>query len=71
MSRAKRRKPRPDRLAARQTNPEPHSAFLSVPMTRPATVDDLRVRAYYLWEHAGRPEGDGVEFWLMAEREMR
>ncbi len=24
--------------------------------------------AYYLWEQAGRPEGDGVEFWLEAER---
>ena len=33
--------------------------------------DDTRVRAYQLWEAAGRPEGDGVEFWLRAERELR
>lgn len=30
----------------------------------------IRERAYVLWEEAGRPEGDGVEFWLRAEREM-
>jgi hypothetical protein len=29
-----------------------------------------RVRAYHLWERAGRPPGDGVEFWLDAERQL-
>lgn len=33
-----------------------------------ATLEEAtRVRAYQLWEHAGRPEGDGVSFWLEAE----
>ena len=27
--------------------------------------------AYSLWEEAGRPESDGVEFWLEAERLRR
>ncbi|QJP12983.1 DUF2934 domain-containing protein [Starkeya sp. ORNL1] len=30
--------------------------------------DVVRIRAYQLWENAGRPEGRDVEFWLMAER---
>jgi hypothetical protein len=30
----------------------------------------LREHAYRLWESAGRPQGDGVEFWLKAERAM-
>jgi hypothetical protein len=31
---------------------------------------DVRARAYRHWEAAGRPAGDGVEFWLAAEREL-
>lgn len=30
--------------------------------------DVLRVRAYYLWEAVGRPEGRDLEFWLQADR---
>jgi hypothetical protein len=30
-----------------------------------------RLRAYQLWERAGRPEGNGVSFWLEAEAEFR
>lgn len=30
----------------------------------------IRVRAYHKWEAAGRPPGDGVNFWLEAEREV-
>lgn len=32
--------------------------------------DAIRERAYALWEEAGRPEGDGTQFWLDAEREL-
>ena len=32
--------------------------------------EDLRLRAYLRWETAGRPEGDGVLFWLEAEKEL-
>lgn len=32
--------------------------------------DSVRERAYLLWEAAGRPDGDGVEFWLKAEEEL-
>jgi len=32
--------------------------------------DEVRERAYVLWEEAGKPESDGVEFWLKAEQEL-
>lgn len=35
------------------------------------TDEDIQVRAYYLWESAGRPEGDGSRFWYLAEQELR
>lgn len=31
----------------------------------------IRVRAYQNWDRAGRPEGDGVSFWLEAEAELK
>lgn len=33
--------------------------------------DELRVRAFLKWEAAGKPEGDGVPFWLAAEQELQ
>lgn len=32
--------------------------------------EEIRVLAYYKWESSECPEGDGVEFWLEAEREI-
>jgi len=32
--------------------------------------DTIRQRAYEQWQASGCPEGDGVEFWLEAEREV-
>lgn len=29
--------------------------------------DAVRLLAYQMWEQAGSPEGDGVNFWLEAE----
>ena len=40
-------------------------------------LESIRVRAYYLWEKAGRPEGGDIAFWdearqqVESEREMR
>jgi hypothetical protein len=31
---------------------------------------EVRARAYELWERAGRPIGRDVEFWLEAERQL-
>lgn len=33
-------------------------------------VEATRLRAYQLWERAGRPDGDGGSFWLEAERAL-
>lgn len=33
--------------------------------------DKIRERAYYKWEQAGYPEGDGSNFWIEAETELR
>ena len=30
--------------------------------------DEIREKAYFLWEQAGRPEGNGADFWIEAER---
>jgi len=34
------------------------------------SADDIRLCAYQKWEHAGKPAGDGVQFWLEAELEL-
>jgi hypothetical protein len=33
--------------------------------------EKIRERAYYKWEQAGYPEGDGANFWLEAEAELQ
>jgi hypothetical protein len=35
------------------------------------TFEEIRERAYELWERNHRPEGFEIEFWLLAERELR
>ncbi len=35
------------------------------------TEDEIRRRAFELWEQRGRPEGYESEFWLHAERELK
>ncbi|WP_342738993.1 DUF2934 domain-containing protein [Bradyrhizobium sp. B117] len=38
----------------------------------PFTRDQqIKMRAHELWEHAGRPAGRDLDFWLEAEREIR
>jgi hypothetical protein len=34
------------------------------------TVEDIRLCAYRKWESAGKPTGDGIQFWLDAEQEL-
>jgi hypothetical protein len=42
----------------------------STPASKSLSEDDIRRRAYFQWEAAGRPVDDGVRFWLEAEREL-
>ena len=39
-------------------------------MTRHHRYEDIRLCAYQKWEAAGKPTGDGVQFWLEAEQEL-
>ena len=34
------------------------------------TPDEIRQLAYAKWEAAGKPPGDGSDFWLQAEKEL-
>ncbi len=42
--------------------------------TKKSISDDIRaaieLRAYYIWEREGRPEGRGAEHWVLAEAEI-
>lgn len=33
--------------------------------------EEIRQRAHQLWEAAGKPSGDGFQFWIEAEQELR
>lgn len=35
------------------------------------TTERIRERAYDMWDRNHRPDGFDVEFWLMAERELK
>lgn len=37
---------------------------------QPASAEDIRLCAYRKWESAGKPTGDGLQFWLEAEQEL-
>jgi len=37
---------------------------------QPVSEEAIRMCAYRKWESAGKPGGDGVHFWLEAEREL-
>jgi hypothetical protein len=59
-------KPEPD------FGPHPERAIPPAdPDNLDVSEDDIRQLAYRKWEEAGRPDGDGTEFWLQAERELK
>lgn len=39
-------------------------------MARDDVLEPIRIRAYRLWEQAGRPEGGDLEFWERARQEI-
>jgi len=39
-------------------------------ITAPHLREEIRMRAYHLWLHTGRPHGQELDFWLRAEREF-
>jgi hypothetical protein len=41
------------------------------PNGKTVSEEEVRLCAYCKWEAAGHPDGDGVNFWLEAEKELR
>ena len=39
-------------------------------MPKDDVLEPIRVRAYFLWEQAGRPEGGDLNFWDQAREEI-
>jgi len=44
--------------------------LVSAVPARPMSKEDIRMRAYLLWEAAGKPRGDDGTFWRQAEKEL-
>jgi hypothetical protein len=58
--------------AARNPAGAADSISLQPPQKASAPREDaIRTRAYALWQQAGEPGSDGVEFWLRAEQELK
>jgi DUF2934 family protein len=39
-------------------------------MANKDVLEPIRVRAYFLWEKAGRPEGGDIAFWEEARQQI-
>jgi hypothetical protein len=39
-------------------------------MANEDVLEPIRVRAYFLWEKAGRPEGGDIAFWEEARQQI-
>jgi hypothetical protein len=71
------------RHAKSPTTPKPRSTKATSKVKAAQAVSDnghhengvseeaIRARAYEYWESSGRPEGDGLRFWLEAEQELK
>jgi hypothetical protein len=66
-----RSKKDPSNPAAKAKATPAPSVPLIVPDGQPTSEDQIRYGAYFRWEAAGRPDGDGVDFWLDSENELR
>ena len=52
------------------SKPRREAALRAQEQPRAADVEAIRDLAHRKWEAAGRPAGDGLHFWLEAEREF-
>ena len=68
-SRLTKAAPRPRRAAPTELNGPATRRYEGAVADAP-TSDEIRVAAYHKWVAAKCPPGDGVEFWLEAEREL-
>jgi hypothetical protein len=52
------------------TTPAPIMTDGKTKRSKPLSDDEIRLCAYRKWEAAGKPSGDGVQFWLAAKQEL-
>ena len=54
------------------TTAQPQTAAKESPCAAAPTPCEEKIRelAYRKWQIAGRPEDDGIDFWLQAERDL-
>jgi Protein of unknown function (DUF2934) len=45
----------------------PHPSYNRKYLRDMDRLEQIKTRAYYLWEQAGKPEGKELDFWLEAE----
>jgi hypothetical protein len=57
-------------LASADDSTDVPSNALDHPSRPGVAEDEIRLRAYERWEADGKPAGDGVQFWLAAEKEL-
>ena len=62
---------KPARVATYLPPTKPTRALTPSPKPPAIVEEDIRIRAYELWESAGRPDGQVEQLWLQAERELR
>lgn len=54
----------------RTTTPTPVMTDGKTKRNTPVTEYEIRLCAYRKWESAGRPPGNGIQFWLAAKQEL-
>lgn len=59
------------KVAANTTAKPAEPAAAPKIVRREVTSDQIAVRAFILWEKQGRPQGQEVENWLAAERQLK
>ncbi len=68
---------KPDKHATQENAAPSTSAIAAVarsqsnPIAKSISDEDIRLCAYQKWEAAGKPTGDGVQFWLEAEQSLQ
>jgi hypothetical protein len=64
------KKPAKNSAAKSSGTTETNGAVHSLAPQPNSSEENLRLLAYFKWEAAGKPEGDGTPFWLEAEHEL-
>ena len=70
MAKAKATTPKKAPVKAVATKNGRAVSYATEPQRVPVPEDAIRLCAYLKWEAAGKPPGDGTDFWLQARQEL-